>query len=58
VTLPAPTLGQHSVQILIELGYSLEEIEAMRAGGVIYTTGDAEGRYVAPEAVAAPVSPG
>jgi crotonobetainyl-CoA:carnitine CoA-transferase CaiB-like acyl-CoA transferase len=54
VTLPAPTLGQHSVQILIELGYSLEEIEALRAAGVIYTTGDADGRYVAPEAVASP----
>ena len=54
VTLPAPTLGQHSVQILIELGYSPEEIEALRAAGVIYTTGDADGRYVAPEAVASP----
>ncbi len=54
VTLPAPTLGQHSVQILVEIGYSLEEVEALREAGVVYSTGDAEGRYVAPEAVAAP----
>jgi formyl-CoA transferase len=54
VRLPAPTLGQHSVQVLIEIGYSREEIEALRAAGVIYTSGDADGRYVAPGPVAAP----
>jgi formyl-CoA transferase len=54
VTRAAPTLGQHSVQILVELGYSLEEIEALRADGVIFATGDEHGSYVDPETVAAP----
>jgi len=49
VTLPAPTLGQHTVQLLTEVGYSAEEIEALRAAGVVYASGDAEGTYVAPE---------
>jgi formyl-CoA transferase len=53
VNLPAPTLGQHTVQILTELGYSPEEIEQLRTDGVVYATGDAEGHYVAPEAAAA-----
>jgi len=49
VTRPAPTLGQHSIQILTEIGYSAEEIEVLREAGVIYTSGDADGQYVAPE---------
>ena len=49
VTRAAPTLGQHSVQVLAEIGYSLAEIEALREAGVIYSTGDADGTYVAPE---------
>ena len=53
VTRAAPTLGQHTVQVLIEIGYSLEEIEALRADGVVYATGDADGRYVAPETATA-----
>lgn len=31
----APTLGQHTEQVLSDLGYSREQLEAMRAGGVI-----------------------
>ena len=38
------------MQVLVELGYSLEEIDALRAAAVIYTTGDENGEYVAPEA--------
>ena len=49
VTRAAPTLGQHSVQVLAEIGYSLDEIEALREAGVIYSTGDADGSYVAPD---------
>jgi len=48
VTLPAPTLGQHTVQLLTEVGYSTDEIEALRQAGVIYTSGDQQGNYVAP----------
>ncbi|HEY54221.1 MAG TPA: CoA transferase, partial [Caldilineae bacterium] len=33
--LPPPTLGQHTDDILWELGYSAEEIAAMREDGVI-----------------------
>jgi CoA:oxalate CoA-transferase len=33
---PAPSLGQHSAEILGELGFSAEGIEAMRAAGVIH----------------------
>lgn len=50
VTRAAPTLGQHTVQVLVELGYSLEEIDGLREAGVIYTTGDEHGEYVAPAA--------
>jgi crotonobetainyl-CoA:carnitine CoA-transferase CaiB-like acyl-CoA transferase len=49
VTRAAPTLGQHTVQVLTELGYTADEIEAMREAGDIYTTGDADGAYVAPD---------
>jgi len=49
VTRPAPTLGQHSVQVLTEVGYSADEIEALREAGVIYVSGDADGTYVAVE---------
>ncbi|MFN8637485.1 MAG: CaiB/BaiF CoA-transferase family protein [Chloroflexota bacterium] len=45
VTRPAPTLGQHSIQVLVELGYSLEEIEELREAGVIYASGDEHGNY-------------
>jgi crotonobetainyl-CoA:carnitine CoA-transferase CaiB-like acyl-CoA transferase len=48
VTRPAPTLGQHTVQILTEVGYSADEIEAMREAGVVFTSGDADGTYVEP----------
>lgn len=33
--LPAPELGQHTVELLAEAGYGAEEIEALRSGGVI-----------------------
>ena len=31
----APELGQHTEEVLLELGYSWEEIEALRAAGAI-----------------------
>ena len=49
VTRAAPTLGQHTVQVLAEIGYSEQEIDALREAGVIYSTGDIDGTYVAPE---------
>ena len=33
---PAPELGQHTEEVLLELGYSWDEIEAMREAGVTY----------------------
>lgn len=36
---PAPELGQHTEEVLLELGYSWEEIEAMREAGVTYRAG-------------------
>jgi crotonobetainyl-CoA:carnitine CoA-transferase CaiB-like acyl-CoA transferase len=33
---PAPELGQHTEEILLELGYTWEEIEAFRDAGVTY----------------------
>ncbi len=30
-----PHLGEHTVEVLAEAGYPTEEIEALRAGGVI-----------------------
>jgi len=35
ISLPPPTLGQHTRQILKELNYSNEEIENLRHGGII-----------------------
>jgi crotonobetainyl-CoA:carnitine CoA-transferase CaiB-like acyl-CoA transferase len=35
VDYPAPTLGQHSREILIEFGFESKEIDALYAGGVI-----------------------
>ncbi len=32
---PAPELGQHTEQVLLDLGYEWTEIEALRDGGVI-----------------------
>ena len=32
---PPPTLGEHSEEILREAGYSLAEIEALRARGAV-----------------------
>jgi crotonobetainyl-CoA:carnitine CoA-transferase CaiB-like acyl-CoA transferase len=34
---PAPLLGQHTTEVLRELGYSREKIEALKAAKVIYT---------------------
>jgi crotonobetainyl-CoA:carnitine CoA-transferase CaiB-like acyl-CoA transferase len=31
----APTLGQHTEEVLLELGYSWEDITSMKDGGVI-----------------------
>ncbi len=33
--IPAPQLGEHTAQILEELGYSPEEIEELRKEGVV-----------------------
>jgi crotonobetainyl-CoA:carnitine CoA-transferase CaiB-like acyl-CoA transferase len=33
---PAPELGQHTEEVLLEVGYSWEEIEALRDAGVTY----------------------
>lgn len=33
--LPPPTLGQHTVEVLGELGYRPEEVERLREGGVV-----------------------
>jgi formyl-CoA transferase len=49
VTRAAPTLGQHTIQVLTELGYSRAEIEALCDEKVIYATGDEDGTYVPPE---------
>ena len=35
---PAPTLGQHSAEVLAELGYSEEEIEALAEAKIIGET--------------------
>lgn len=35
VRLPPPTVGQHSIEVLIEFGFSKDEIEAMIASGVV-----------------------
>ena len=32
---PAPTLSQHTGEVLSELGYTAEEVEALRSGGVV-----------------------
>ena len=32
---PAPELGQHTEEVLLEAGYDWEDIEALRAGGVL-----------------------
>ena len=34
IQLPPPLLGEHTDEILAELGYSPKEIEAMRRGGI------------------------
>jgi crotonobetainyl-CoA:carnitine CoA-transferase CaiB-like acyl-CoA transferase len=39
VTRPAPLLGQHTVEILGEVGYAPEEVEALRRAGVVYVAG-------------------
>ncbi|HLT20288.1 MAG TPA: CoA transferase, partial [Thermomicrobiales bacterium] len=36
VTRAAPTLGQHNMEIMFELGYTLDEIEQLGRDGVIY----------------------
>jgi formyl-CoA transferase len=33
---PAPLLGQHSAEVLAELGYTDQEIEALFAGGTVF----------------------
>lgn len=58
VTRPTPTLGQHTAQILTELGYTPEHIEALRADRVIHTTGDEHGTYVGAAPAAGPVAAG
>ena len=35
VTRPAPTLGQHTREVLTELGKSAQEIDALYASGVV-----------------------
>jgi crotonobetainyl-CoA:carnitine CoA-transferase CaiB-like acyl-CoA transferase len=36
IRLPAPWLGQHSKQVLVELGYSNEEIQTLFAQGAVF----------------------
>jgi len=35
ITMPAPKLGEHSNELLRELGYAESEIQAMKASGAI-----------------------
>jgi formyl-CoA transferase/CoA:oxalate CoA-transferase len=35
-----PVLGQHSADVLAELGYTAEEIAGLRAAGVTFTEGE------------------
>ena len=41
---PPPTLGQHIAEVLVELGYTRDEIAAMRESGAVGGSTSSEGR--------------